>query len=228
MTGCLARRSGLRSQRRARTGLPLLLALALVVVVACALPPAPVDHHYQIDASASPVQFETQILGGTLRIKRPRASAFIDSTRIVYRRSDEPAEVVRSAYQHWVDAPTLMLRDELIRVMRDSGAAEQVITSDLRIHADYTLAGRLLAFELVRSDSGNEARVELELSLIRSQGQALLLHAVYAESEGAESDEPSAQVEALSRALGRVLTRFLHDLAETSDNEPQEISAWHP
>jgi ABC-type uncharacterized transport system auxiliary subunit len=226
MTGCLARRSGLRSQRRARTGLPVSLALALLV--ACALPPAPVDHHYQIKASASQVQFERQILGGTLRIKRPRASPFIDGTRIVYRRSDEPAEVIRSAYQHWVDAPTLMLRDELIRVMRDSGAAEQVITSDLRIHADYTLAGRLLAFELVRSDSGSEARVELELSLIRSQGQVLLLHGVYAESEGAESNEPSAQVEALSRALDRVLTRFLHDLAATRDDEPQEISAWHP
>jgi ABC-type uncharacterized transport system auxiliary subunit len=206
----------------------LLPSLAMMLLPACALPPAPIDHHYRLEAGASDVQFDTQILNGTLRIKRPRASAFIDGTSILYRDPDRPAEVMRSPYQYWVDAPTLMLRDELIRVLRGAGVADRVITSDLRAHADYILAGRLLALESLRNDDGSEARFEIELSLIRTEDQALLLQNVYAESERAVSDEPSAEVEALSRALDRALTRFLDDLAALADHEPQEISAWRP
>jgi ABC-type uncharacterized transport system auxiliary subunit len=202
-------------------------AALLAGLAGCALPAAPLDHHYRLTADAVEARFDSPILPGTLRVKRPRADAFTDGTSLLYRDAGSPTEIHRDPYRYWIDAPSLMIRDGLIHVLREARVAGQVITPELRTHADYTLASRLLELERLRDGAESEAGVEIELSLVRERDDALIFQAVYAETEPVDGREPSRTVEAFDRALERILTRFLTDLADARDARPLEFASWH-
>jgi ABC-type uncharacterized transport system auxiliary subunit len=217
-----------RNGASALRGSALVSAVLACLVLGCALPPAPLDHHYRLSASAAPFRFESPVMSGALRVKRPRADAFTDGTNLLYRKASSPAEIHRDAYQYWVDAPSLMLQDLMIAALREAGVADPVIAPDLRTPVDHTLASRLHRLEGVRGDGPGRAEVEIEISLIREDDRALIFQGLYAETEPTENDTAAATVEAFGRALDRILARFLNDLRDARDGQGPEVAVWLP
>ena len=50
--------------------------------------PAPVDHHYRLEAGPPSRRFATPIFYGTLQVRRPRTDSLTGSRNLVYRNGD--------------------------------------------------------------------------------------------------------------------------------------------
>ena len=209
--------------RRALRSATLLL---LVGVVGCALSPAPVDHYYRLEVAPPATRFETPRMAGTLRVNRPRAEALTDSSHLVFRRSDNPAEVQRDPYQLWSDAPSLLLRDALIDTLHASGIAQRIVPPGLRSPVDYTLSTRIMKLERIVDGSSERALLELEFSLEREGDRKMLFHRRYQEAEAVPGGGAARAVEAYDRALARVLEKLLVDLDQSLPRDGAGLAQW--
>ena len=102
-------------------------------------------------------------------------------------------------------------------VLRPSVAlqgAVAVITPEMRLDADFRLAGRVNRFERLVADGSARATIELEFNLVRIDDHELLLLKTYREEEDVAGSEIGDSVEAFSRALHRILERLAADLPE--------------
>ena len=98
--------------------------------------------------------------------------------------------------------------------LRHVAFLHQVITPEMRLDADFRLAGRVNRFERLVADGSARATIELEFNLVRLGDHELLLLKTYREEEGAAGSEIGNSVEAFSRALHRILERLAADLPE--------------
>ena len=185
--------------------------VAAALWLGCAAGPAPQDHFYRIQLPPPSRTGEAPLLEGALEVQRLRADALTDERAVLYR-GEGSAELLQSSYHFWVDPPTAMLQNGIVRWLRDANVAERVVTPALRVDASHRLAGRLLRLE--RVVGGGDARIELELELALRGGssRAILLLESYREERTVESNSVGAAADAFGDALGAVLESFVADL----------------
>ena len=133
---------------------------------------------------------------------------------MLYRNANDPSQVRRAGYDQWVDPPPAMVQRAVVGFLRSANAAEVVITPEMRLDADFRLAGRVNRFERLVADGSARAMIELEFSLVRLENRELLLLETYREEEGVAGSEIGDSVEAFGRALHRILERMAADLPE--------------
>ena len=190
----------------------LLLLLALAAGPgACASGPAPKDHFYRLELPEPCRRFTAPAFPGTLMVRRPRADALTSERNLLYRSGDSP-EVGRHAYHFWSDHPTALLREEVAGYLRASGAADRVVTPELRVDPDYELSSRIVRLERVL---GSPPRVvaELQLGVTRTGDREVVLFERYRETRAADGAGVAASVEAAGEAVAALLDRFLGDSA---------------
>jgi ABC-type uncharacterized transport system auxiliary subunit len=102
----------------------------------------------------------------------------------------------------------------VVGFLRSANVAEVVTTPEMRLDADFRLAGRVNRFERLKGGSSPVATIELEFSLVRRESGELLLLETYREEEEAAGNGVGDSVEAFSRALHRILARLVLDLPE--------------
>ena len=184
----------------------------LSLALGCAAGPAPTDHFYRLEAAEPARELAKPRLPGSVRVNRLRSETMTDGTSLLVRDDENPAEVVRLAYHHWTDAPTLMLRDQMVRYLQRAGVAGRVLTPSVRGAVDYTLSGRILQLERRVGSGGERVDIEVEFSLLRESDRVLVLHRSYAEVEKVTGSGVAAAVEAWNRALTRLFGRFVADI----------------
>jgi ABC-type uncharacterized transport system auxiliary subunit len=133
---------------------------------------------------------------------------------MLHRSADDPSQVRRAGYDYWVDSPPAMVQRAVVAFLRSANAAEAVITPEMRLDADFRLAGRVNRFERLVADGSDRATIELEFNLVRLEDHELLLLKTYREEEDVAGSEIGDSVEAFSRALHRILERLAADLPE--------------
>ena len=133
---------------------------------------------------------------------------------MLYRRADEPFQVRREGYDQWVDPPPDLVQRAVVEFLRSANAASEVITPEMRLDADFRLAGRLNRFERILGRGAPRAEVELEFALVRLEDRALLLLETYREEEPADGDGIGSSADAFGRALHRIFERLALDLPE--------------
>lgn len=190
--------------------LPLLFAVA-IAWVGCASGPAPRDHFYRLE-TAAPQAPASPKLTGRLEVERLRVETISQGRRMLYRDTSQSGEIEQYAYHHWVDPPSVMLREELVRYLREAGVAEGVVTPAVHVESDYLVSGRVVRFETVFGDSDPRVVVELELALTRQEGRELLLLESYREERVAPSGSVADAVTAYDQAVGAIFERFLADI----------------
>ena len=175
---------------------------ALCLVTAhCASGPAPKDHFYRLETQPPSRAREVARLPGTLEVGRFRSDAVTGERQLVYRETQTATEIQRHAYHRWVDAPPLMFQVETAAFLRAAGAAERVITPEVRVRPDYLLSGRIVRLERILEDSPPLAVLELELNITRASGAELVLQRSYREERQVDGSGVADAVRAYNAAL---------------------------
>ena len=203
------------SSTKVRVGVTLILTV-VATIGGCIGGPAPQDHFYRLELLAPATPLNPAPLNGTLQVMRPWADALTGERPLLYRQNSEASQLHRHAYHRWVDSPTLILQQEIARYLRASQIAEQVVTPELRVKADYLLSCRILKFERVLGDSPRVV-MELELGLTHMKDRQALMLQTYREEQKANGDGVAASVGAYNLALSNILNRFLADTSSLAD-----------
>lgn len=190
----------------------LAAAVAAAGLAACAvIEPPPETHTYRVTVPPAAERFPRPPLAGTLEVAPLSAEGLVGDRAIVYVRADQPFEVSGYNYHLWNVAPGTLVQEELIRYLRAADAAPRVVSPALRLDPDYVIEGRITRFDQVFGD-GASMVIEIELALIRSADNELLLLNRYRGAEPAADDSVPAAVLATERALAGIFARFLADL----------------
>ena len=193
----------------------ILLVVALLMIQGgCLSAPAPADRFYRLEVPNAAARLDLPRLRGRLVVDSIRGSAMALERLMLHRSADDPSQVRRAGYDHWVDPPPAMVQRAVVEFLRSANAAEAVITPEMRLDADFRLAGRVNRFERLVADGSARATIELEFNLVRIDDHELLLLKTYREEEDAAGSEIGDSVEAFSRALHRILERLAADLPE--------------
>jgi ABC-type uncharacterized transport system auxiliary subunit len=201
---------------------PLLAILFVTPLLASCLgaaPPVPRDHFYRLVVSGPAETSRQALLPGVLTIEPLQAEGLLHERPLLYSQSGKSHEVQQHDYHYWTDAPTRMLQDQMVAYLRRSGIAESVVTPEMRIKADYRLAGKAKRLERLIGGGPPRVAVELELVLVRLADGAIVVADSYGIESAAADDSVQASIEALNRATARVFERFLAGAVRTAARE---------
>lgn len=189
-----------------------LAAVVLITLGACAQPEVPADRFYRISIDPpGPPAAEPRFIR-PIRVERPQADGLLGGRAILYSTGGGSAELLESHYHYWVAPPPSLVRDQLLRCLEKTGVAREVVTEQTRVDAPYSLVGRLLRFEQVRSKPPH-AVVEIKLGLRDNQAGKLLLWKSYHADVAAADGGMAATVDAFSAAISGICSRLAADLA---------------
>jgi ABC-type uncharacterized transport system auxiliary subunit len=210
-----------------------LMVLALAGLAGClgSAPPVPRDHYYRVMVAPPSRAAQSQtaslegasipgqpgsrapavMFPGVLSVAPLEAEGLLRERPLLYSTTGSAYEMQQHDYHYWMDPPTRMLQLQLVDYLRASGLVESVVTPDLRIASDYKVSGRIKRLE--RLLGGGPARVvaELELSLVSSVHNELIVVGSYGAEAIAKDDGVESSVLALNQALGQVFESFLTD-----------------
>jgi ABC-type uncharacterized transport system auxiliary subunit len=191
----------------------VILTLAAFGLSACfgSAPPVPRDHFYRIVAP-TPDQVEKHIAyKGIMAVNRLEAEGLLRERPMLFSASGRPHEVQQHDYHYWSDPPTRMVQEALVGYLRRAGLADTVIGQDLRIQADYEVAGRIIRLERLLGGGPPRVVAEINLSLLDRGTEELLLTRSYTVELPSADASVDASVVAFNQAIDDILARFLAD-----------------
>jgi ABC-type uncharacterized transport system auxiliary subunit len=166
-------------------------------------------HRYTLGAAAAPANVGRQdgliLLVGS--IDTPEA---LQDGRICFRAGSNEAGAYE--YHRWTERPGSMVREALIRALRESGKYQRVIESGSSANGDYVLRGKLDEFDEV-DQASIQTKISLHLELVdRKTNQNVWDHAV-------EREEPvvGKNVIDVVQSLDRNLQHVVSDAAAEID-----------
>ena len=194
-----------------------LVGFALAGCVGSA-PPVPRDHYYRLLVPAPAARAARPLFPGVLVVGGLSADGLLRERPLLYSASGGAHEVQQHDYHYWTDAPTRMLRDQMVTFLRESGLARAVVTPDLRVRPDYEVGGKIKRLERLLGGGPPRVFAELELSFLRLDDTRIVIVDRYAAEVVAADESVEASVVALNRAVAAIFNRFLEDLRRRGEN----------
>ena len=187
--------------------LPVVLSLA-----GCfgAAPAVPKEQYYRLIADQPSEQASRKIKGGIEIV--PFAGEGVMSERPLLFTADGGRKLEQRNYAYWTDAPPQMLRDQLVTYLKQSGIADSVAPSELRLDSAYVIRGTIRRLEQMVG-SGSGAVISLELAVMETSSDRLILSKVYTAEKPTSGDNIDGAVAALNDGLDEIFAAFAGDLA---------------
>ncbi|HTQ61584.1 MAG TPA: ABC-type transport auxiliary lipoprotein family protein [Candidatus Solibacter sp.] len=197
--------------------------LALTVSLAAGCGAARPNHYYQltIPGSLAPAA-NPDAVPITLLIGRMTGPAIYREGQIVYSSGGESMGLYE--YHRWVEPPTEMIQEILLRQLRASGRYRGVYTLRSDIHGDYLLHGRIYDFKEI-SGSAIASRVTMELELREIKSHTVVWTHFYTHDEAVAGKGIDAVVEALDKNVQQGVTEMLASLSEYFAAHPPAAAA---
>ena len=175
--------------------------------------PKPIRYYaLQIPAApASPVHSDAL----DLVVSRVSGSDLLEASPIVYKTGTH--EVGTYAYHRWTGAPTEMVQEKLIRLLRKSGEYRSVVGSESRTGGaakgdGLVLRGRLYEFSEVDGDT-IQGLVTMEFELYNRSASKVVWTHFYSQAEPVPTKAVAAVVEAIDHNLDRGLNEVVAELS---------------
>jgi ABC-type uncharacterized transport system auxiliary subunit len=186
------------------------LLTAALALSACAAPPVPKEQYFRLVAAPATEQAANPI-PGVLEVVPFSADGVAGERPLLFTANGVKLE--QRNYAYWTDVPSAMLRDQTIAYLRSAGIAGKVVPSELRIGGAYRIQGDIKRLEQAVVDKKSTGVIEIELSLIDEDTDALVVSKVYHSEQPAADDTIDAAVTALDAGLQDILKRFTADVA---------------
>lgn len=154
----------------------------------------------------------------TIGVEHFSAAAPLNDQRILTYES--PTQVRYYDDDRWVSEPTNMIPELAARYLERMGIARQASVLPWVESMDYVLQGQILNFEEVENAGQHEARVALELTLLRFPKREAVWTGTFRARQPVVGNNVPAAVEALSLATQAVLKSGFEDLAENLKHHP--------
>jgi ABC-type uncharacterized transport system auxiliary subunit len=195
---------------RALKVLALLPILAMLSGCFGSAPAVPKEQYFRLIANQPSEQASKKITGGIEIV--PFAGEGVMSERPLLFTADGGRKLEQRNYAYWTDAPPQMLRDQLVTYLKQAGVADSVAPSELRLDSAYVVRGTIRRLEqLVGSGSG--AVISLELAVMETNSDRLILSKVYTAEKPTSGDNIDGAVAALNDGLDEIFAAFADDLA---------------
>ncbi|RAU21706.1 ABC transporter [Paramagnetospirillum kuznetsovii] len=182
--------------------------LPLLALAACAGPAAPPDNYYRIEPAAAP-RLAKPVLTGALEVDRLAADGALTERAIAFSAKDG-GPLAHYKYDYWSEPPALMIQDRLAAFLTKAGAADRVVTPDLRVLADWSLRGKVRRFEQLADRS--MVSIEIQLSVVSARDGTLVLLETYDAQTPTDSDTVTTVAAAMEKGVSDIFARFLADL----------------
>ena len=154
----------------------------------------------------------------TIGVEHFSAVTPLNDQRIL--RYESPTQVKYYDEDHWVSEPTTMIPEFAAHYLERMGIARQASLLPWVESMDYVLQGQILNFEEVHDGSQHEARVALELTLLRFPKREAVWTGTFRARQPIAGNNAPAAVEALSLATQAALKSGFEDLAENLKPHP--------
>src|SRR5690242_6966298 len=137
--------------------------------------------------------------------------------RIVYSTGEE--EMGTYEYHRWVEPPTEMIQEVLLRELRASGRYKAVYAERSNANGDFLIRGRLYEFKEV-SGRALLAKVSLELEMREVKSGATVWRHYYSHEEPVSGKDVPAVVAALNRNVQAAVKEMLASLDQYFAEHP--------
>jgi cholesterol transport system auxiliary component len=186
----------------------LLLTAGWVANVGC-VATRPV-HYYTLGAPSPPAN-RGKADGLLLLVGSIATPEALQDSRIRYRAASNEAGAYE--YHRWSERPGSMVRNALMRALRDSGKYQRVLESASSINGDYLLHGTLNEFDEVDT-TAIQTRISLRIELVeRKTNQNVWDHTTERE-EPVSGKSVVEVVQSLDRNLQHVVSEIAGELEQ--------------
>ncbi|MGH7496558.1 MAG: ABC-type transport auxiliary lipoprotein family protein [bacterium] len=146
----------------------------------------------------------TPALDIVLGVEKFSAETMYDDDRIIYR--DSPFEVKYYHYRRWAAVPRTLVTDEILKQLRASSCCREVVAYPAENQVNYTISGRVLAFE--EWDQGEQwfGRVALSIQVYEPVSRRLVWQEVLQAETPVAKKIPAAVVEAIAASLQKCVS----------------------
>ncbi|EME68740.1 ABC transporter [Paramagnetospirillum caucaseum] len=188
------------------------VALALLLA-ACAGPAAPPDSFYRIEPGAPGQRFAKPPLPGVLEVNRLAADGVVAERALAFARTEGGA-LAHYKYDFWSEPPGVLLQDRLAHYLAVAGAADRVVTPELRVLSDWVLRGKVRRFEQIAGRA--EVVIDLELAVVSARDGRVVLQQTYLARVPAASERVEDAARAMEKGVTDIFARVLADLGRSA------------
>ena len=165
-------------------------------------------HYYTLGAAAPPAN-QGRPDGPVLLVGSIATPEALQDGRIRYRTGSNEAGGYE--YHRWTERPGSMVRNALIRALRDSGKYQRVLEAGSSANGDYVVRGKLDEFDEVDRAS-IQTKISLRVELVdRKTGQNVWDHVVERE-EPVSGKSVVEVVQSLDRNLQQVISKIAGEI----------------
>ena len=180
--------------------------VSIFVMAGCLMSAACVSnkpvHYYTLGTPAAP-QNQSKPDGLVLLVGNITAPEALQDGRIRYRAGSNEAGAYE--YHRWTERPGSMVRNALIRALRESGKYQRVLEASSSTTGDYLLRGRLEEFEEVDHVS-IQTRISLHVELVDRRTNQNVWDRTVDREEPVGGKTVADVVQSLDRNLHNVVT----------------------
>jgi cholesterol transport system auxiliary component len=168
------------------------------------------------DEANSKLKTQDSKLAETLSVQRFSVDAAFAERNLVYRLDEFKYEP--DYYREFLVTPSAMITEETRQWLANSGLFSEVLPRGSRLQAAYSLEGSVTAlYGDFRDEAAPVAVMEIRYFLLRREtaGQTVVFTRTYRATRPIPIRTPEALIDALSKDLTEILTRFEADLRQS-------------
>jgi len=185
------------------------LPLLLLLTSSCSIRPEakpPVTQYYlqppiELECLGAPIQ-------KILRLNFVNSLQSASQQNIIYTKPD--LQTGSYLYSKWSQLPNHSISTALYTALQDNNIFTKLVFDNAFVHSDLTLDIKIMKFEhFFADDSNSYGMLTLNALLYDSQTKSLLASRLLSSEVRAKSNDAKGGVEALNKALGKILSELI-------------------